>query len=411
MKTDNIFDFMQFDIQNIQESSIYEPTGMDFDKMRRITIDKVRTEYKPKKKTKKRFFAAIAAAALSVAVIGSTAAAMGAFDDLFNREIKTQDTDGSFTSVNISGVSDDVNVICNAITGDEHYVYATLTITKKDGTNFVDNTDDMVLMNYLYDHDGKQINCTTNGVDNSGSGSGNIYYSLTDTKTITAFVNYRQLSCSTIGQTLTVSDSSVFLNHKEKALFSDHSVDGETLTKKIQEINEIYTPQLKENQALVWDEHTEYSLVTRSLIPLNYKISIPTIQQNNTVQLDTSKSEIRMIKEADFRLSEAAASPYNLRLFINSSYNRALRYLSQEGAMDSTTVELENGDIVRCLSVACGKDENTGRYFIFYEFNEEHLGHGKICTIDPKKIKAIYFGETKIFGVNDNNNDDDLISE
>ena len=62
MKTNNIFDHMDKDRDNISEQTVIEDTGVNTDRVREIFMNKVNESKKTNKKSKKKVFVVLAAA-------------------------------------------------------------------------------------------------------------------------------------------------------------------------------------------------------------------------------------------------------------------------------------------------------------------------------------------------------------
>lgn len=399
MKTDNIFDLLLQDTEDIHEDSVAEKSDIDYNRIRKLAIKKVHSEKNTKNRKGKKRIIAVIAAALSVVIIGTTAAATGAFDELFNSKIKTQDTEGYYTPVNITGVSDEYNVVCSALTGDEHFAYTNLTITKKDGSTFINNTDNVFLQNDIGDQEAFEIECTG---DEDGTGDKYISYSFEDNKTINAFVYFRKTSRNIIGQTLQIKNHTVYANIIDSYVqeIDDLFTSGNYTNETFDALYEKYSSNLREDQKLMFhysepDKPTGV-IVTRIPIDLNFSIDIPLIHESNTYQLDLSDSKTIGYNGLNFELTSITVSPFSMIIEGTSPYSRPVSEIGFSGGLENIEVETENGEIVNCCFYGCNSDKQTGEFVIAVDFHERHHG-GKVCTIDPTKIKAIYTGETEIY--------------
>lgn len=402
MKTDNIFDLLLQDTENLPINSVSESTDADYSRIKKLTMKKLHCESTTKNRKGKKRIIAVIAAALSAVIIGTTAAATGAFDDLFNNKIKTQDTEGYYTPVNITGVSDKYNVVCSAVTGDEHFAYTNLTITKKDGGAFINNTDNVFLQNDTGDQEAFKIECTGN--DEDGTGDRYISYSFEDNKTINAFVYFRKTSRNIIGQTLQIKNYTVYANAIDSYVqeIDDLFTSGNYTNEAFDELYEKYSSNLREDQKLMF-HYSEPGkpagvIVTRIPIDLSFSIEIPLVQQSNTYQLDLSDSKTIDYNGSNFELNSITVSPFSMIISGISAYSRPVREIGLSGGLENIKIETENGETVNCCFYGCNSDKETGEFVIAVDFNESPHGGGKVCTIDPTKIKAIYMGETKIYG-------------
>ncbi len=399
MKTDNIFDLLLQDTENLPAESIIESVDVDYSRIKKLTMKKFHGEKTAKNRKGKKRIIAVIAAALSAVIIGTTAAATGAFDNLFNNKIKTQDTEGYYTPVNIIGVSEKYNVVCSAVTGDEHFAYTNLTITKKDGGEFVNSTDNVFLQNEIGDQDAFDIEYT-----GDGTGDEYISYSFEDKKTINAFVYFRKSSQSIIGQTLIIKNHTVYANIIDSYVqeIDDLFASGNYTNEAYDALYEKYSSNLREDQKLM--QHYSESgkptnvIVTRIPIDLSFTIDIPLVHESNTHKLDLPESRTIDHNGINFELTSITASPFSIIIEGTSPYSRPVKEIGYSGGLENIKVETENGKIVNCCFYGCNSDKETGEFVIAVDYNERTHGGGKVCTIDPTKIKAIYMGETKIYG-------------
>ena len=160
-----------------------------------------------------------------------------------------------------------------------------------------------------------------------------------------------------------------------------------------------YESQLTDDEIITHDESGQLNavLVTKKLMNIKYKISIPLVHQSNTYQLDLSETKSTLIGKADITLRSVKVSPYRMTILAYSSMWRPIREIAKSGGLDMI-IEMENGEQVLCDMYGSGSDPTTGEFIIAADFNERRNGGGKVCTIDTTNIRAIYMGETKICG-------------
>jgi len=142
-KTRNIFNYMLNEPENIDEKTIYENTGVNADNVKELVMNKIHeSKSADKKNRKKKITFTLIAAAAAVAVLGTTAAATGSFNSVFGELLAGEMKGGMYAGGNVQVQSDDLDINFKGIAGDKHEVYGMMTITKKDGSAFVENTDE-----------------------------------------------------------------------------------------------------------------------------------------------------------------------------------------------------------------------------------------------------------------------------
>ena len=173
MKTNNIFDHMDKDRDNISEQTVIEDTGVNTDRVREIFMNKVNESKKTNKKSKKKVFVVLAAAVAATLAVGTvTAGATGSFNNAFGQIFAGEADNGMFSGGNVNISSETLNIDFKGITGDQNKAYGLMDITNKDGNEFIsDPSCEFIYQNS--DDDSIDISCSRSLLDNITS---NLYY-------------------------------------------------------------------------------------------------------------------------------------------------------------------------------------------------------------------------------------------
>ncbi len=301
MKTNNIFDYMENDAENIDEASVIETTGVSTDNVKKLFMEKMNGQNKTVKKTKKHgkkkifVLAAAVAATLAVGTVGAGAA--GSFDEVFGEHFAGTKISGVYAGANVKVTSaEGYNTEFLGISGDRHNAMAAIKITKSDGTFYVpDDTKYTYVSPFLYgpvfDEDFAEItkkyslsdddvsytgsidvtkslwNQITNVFSNdNGAEGGSPEFILEDDKTLKYIGYYSGGKYGLIGETMSMYEPVVYLYSVKRDVMECNMDEGfdavgimtdsnhETYTPKAQEIAEKLTAvknNLKANEYLI----------------------------------------------------------------------------------------------------------------------------------------------------------------
>ena len=154
MKTNNIFDYMEHDIENIDEQTVLEETGVKTENVKEIFMSKLNSENKTTKKHGKKkivvVLAAAVAAALALGTVGAGAA--GSFNSVFGEHFAGERVKGVYAGGNISiETNSEYKAELLGISGDNYNAFAALSFKRADGKNFADNIEDYTVESHCMD--------------------------------------------------------------------------------------------------------------------------------------------------------------------------------------------------------------------------------------------------------------------
>ena len=405
MKTNELFDRMEYDTEQLDESTIVDPETVDPNAV--MCLVKQRMAQEPKKsahkKSKRKRVVSLAAAALVSAAICTTAIATGAFQTVFVGKIIEENPNASVLNVPIDYESDEVNLVCNGVSGDAHNMFASFTITKKDGSAFVENTDGLIIPHDPMTEDPSQViqmvECPTAVVnDAEHSYSGYIDYQFKDEKTLQAFLSYNSYGYDISGKPITMKQGKIFAYRLKDIIYQaerEPTPDGElsyNYKKNKQMLEQIaaeYQPKLKEGEAIRFDyDQLALRVVDRVEIPVNFAGSFTVDPGTVSRKLIEPPTEVD-INGSFCTLTEITATPFSLHI-------KADCFQEEEAAgyfIENLTVELKNGKIITAemesfRQVAeSGPDEGKVTANYIFARREDDF---QFIYIDPDDIVSIH---------------------
>ena len=122
MKTNNIFDHMDNDPDELNEQTVIEETGVRTENVKEIFKDMVKNNGKKKnKRSITKVFTILAAAAAATIAAGTiTAGATGSFNNVFGQIFAGEADNGMFSRGNVNISSETLNIDFKGITGDQN---------------------------------------------------------------------------------------------------------------------------------------------------------------------------------------------------------------------------------------------------------------------------------------------------
>ena len=367
---------------------------------------------KKKKHFNKKMFGFIAAAA-ALAVIGTSVIALNPLRDAFKGYIDIKDDVPIYAGDNVQIQSDKSNVELKGIICDDTMVFASLEITKKDGTPFTDDVDNSYIeLNgeenniVLFQEDKPDTN------DKEGlllSKCGTVEYKFADENTIKGFVifdNSNPYSKIDIqGKTLKVQNSTIWIYHKEKRIYNynefnnNAQFDYNIYKSQTAKIEEEYTHQLSSNEFIKceWQDHSMY-VISKTAVDVDYKISFKVNYTPQLMVLDIDKDKTYHIGKSCINLESVEVRP--LTVTIKGTYEGEYELEMLTGQTvnhkySAMSMEMKDGSVVRVGLEASGSGVKDGFILVYREYYDDNYNMMGINTDD---IKAIYFCDEKIYG-------------
>lgn len=408
MKTDNIFDLMYDDPDNNERTGTENKTIADSGSVESLVMKKITTSghLTMKKRRGRKLTAAFIAAALSVGILCTTVAATGLMDNIFGGRVEVKSESIPVTAPMLDVKSDDLDIVLDGMTGDDENIFAILTITKKDGSNFLESAEDIEIKSEEHENRDFVIKTASSSdkqfVINSQS---EVDYGLENEKTISAFLMIHKEK---------PDENSILISEKEikarrlvkilyqaqpeqredGSLFYSYRNNKELMEKYIED----YKPQLKENEIVVFDgERCAVCVFEEYMIPLEYEASFKSDISGESKEL-LGESVSVSTDNGSFVLTGLTATRTGLRLRAESVIGSDNPLLS--GC--SLIVNLKDGSSINAdYYTSFSKTFNTKELNnekgvtldLFYLFTERDNTYGiKFTPIDPKEIVSVTIG-------------------
>lgn len=418
MKTNNIFDHMDKDKDNISEQTVIEDTGVNTDRVREIFMNKVNESKKTNKKSKKKVFVVLAAAVAATLAVGTvTAGATGSFNNAFGQIFAGEAADGMYAGGNVSVKSDIVNIDFNGITGDKNEVYGLMALSNKDGKGFVENTDGYYLLSDDQNALNGNVHCTRSLADQLSAklyyrpdcGSGAIDYYFKEDGTIEALISYRDDEFNIIGETLTFNEDHVLLCHTDKVFYtwdefsklqSEHNDENDPFWKDgniIEQLNKKYSKDLKENQVITFDWQGSISIITQTKLDLGIEGSVKLNYKDTSVKFnDAAGKKTTYSGTRDMTVKELEVNPFSLKLDLLYPTNDPEELAEINSKLDpdaknTISVTLKDGTTYTDDNCPLYTSDNMER--LQYRFSENF----KQVVINPQNITKIVYNGTVLY--------------
>lgn len=391
MKTDNIFDYMNPDSENIEkidEQTVYEQTGIDPENVKEILMKKLHPS-KPKKHMTKRAVMTLIAAAVGIGILGTVSAgAAGSFNAVFGEHFAGEMVNGVYSGGNVHlTTNENLNGEFLGVAGDDKNVMAAIRLTKKDGSAFTedyknvftrsidigDETRNGMIDTMEDEDDGTAIKVTqalwsrifdrSDNVTQSfwsriidGSAGGIVeektHCIFSDNNTIQFYISYGTYNRNIKGETLTVKQKSLYVYHIDEYLFkNDDRYLSDEEEEQIKKITEERRSTLKDDQVMLFtDDEENYVIATKSKITLNldcscqlnYKNTDRCITPVDTEFGYTTADDGTFIPTTDKNISKYIS--YKMNDIQASSYQLSLDFTIDQGYY-LYDVSLDNEDV------------------------------------------------------------------
>ena len=441
-QTKNIFNYLQTDPENIDEKTIYENTGVNPDNVKELVMNKIHESKSVKKNTGKIIrFTLIAAAA--AAILGtSVAAAAGTFNPVFGQLFAGEAPNGAYTGGNVKVNSNDLDIDFAGVLGDANTAYSMMTITKKDGSAFVENSKDvMIAMSYNnyctgnvhivegteYDPPVKISHSLLENVfgDNRDH-SGKIFYYFEDDNTITAEVNLHDLK-NLIGSTMKINESKLMVWREDEVIFDKAALEkawglseeefekefgGDLLEAARKEYEKRTGHALAENQQVMYgfnengylldDEGHLHSIIVAhyDTIDFKYDISVKLNYKDTSVSFDDMIGKELNWNDHEQKITSFEVTPFKLTIETEFYYENPddIDYENDDTFFDhdaewyNLAITLDNGQTYYAENTGWGEemtDADTRMFEGYFEYSVFRDSNGNSAMINPSKIVSI----------------------
>lgn len=399
MKTNNIFDYMEFDVENIDESTVYETTGVKKENVREILMSKINNGTSEKKtgraNVKRRVTITLIAAAAAAALLGTTAAATGSFNSAFGKMFAGEPANGVYSGGKVTAKSDKLNIEFGGIVGDSDNVWGMMKLTNSDGSPFVETKDGVfVQSDYMvasYGLDTQKIQCTKSLLDSwmhKNSPYAEVTYQLEDADTIRAIIYYGDDESNIIGETLTAKETDIVIYRVDEVLYSWEEMQNAYNT--IPEDDKFWSnggfyekavaehkSDLKENQEVGYSEKglSLMTKVTSNLgyevsVKLNYKDSIKTFSEveGKEITFDGKTQTVGKLEVQPFTMKLSLYELGDFRVADDYVHDYEAEMLPSE--LDNLTIETDDGKVYTAHRYASqgSADEKHQEDTLTYQF-------------------------------------------
>ncbi len=397
METNNIFDHMERDIDDLSEQTIIEDTGVNTENVRVIFMKKVnadKTTTAAKKHNKKKVLIVLAAAVAATLAVGTvTAGAMGSFNSVFGEHFAGEKVNGIYSGGNIHIETDPLyEAELLGVAGDRYDAVAAVSFKRADGKNFADTTDgyyvepicinsanDGVIISDDKEEYGVKLTAFQELQHRFEGVNINEYafssYKLTSPDTIKGIYNIKRDTYELTGQKMEVAVTNLYLMHDVSDIdtldivFSENGIDELELDKnraaveqKIKEASQSLGENQIVHRTVECKENENGTLVvTMKFTVTDYeKLNV---QLKGSWNLNYKPNEIK--KEAvedtfsyqgvDYQVSDIEAGAFDTRITLNitngavSSDNQNAEYADswESGiASQEMKVTLTNGEVL-----------------------------------------------------------------
>ena len=414
-KTRNIFNYMLNEPENIDEKTIYENTGVNADNVKELVMNKIHESKSANKKNrKKKITFTLIAAAAAVAVLGTTAAAAGSFNSVFGEMLAGEMKGGMYAGGNVQVQSDELDIDFKGIAGDKHEVYGMMTITKKDGSAFVENADEYF---FAYEAYNQKVDCQFSPMNQlmgklwyfgQESNGGNITYTFKDTNTVNAIISYGS-QYNIIGETLTVNESKPLFYHTDKVICTAEETDE--FFSNIDENTDMsqaphltaqrkYENTLNENQIFTFDAKGNFVIASEYPFTLDYDLSVKLNYKDTTKYLNEAKGmKVSYNTCNDMTVTELEAHAFGLKLDMvyptdDMDKVRAIQSKFDDNIINHVEMTMQDGTVYTDNEGGFYQSDNMQR--IEFAFSSDDW---KKIVIDPNKITKVVYNGTTIYNV------------
>ncbi len=435
-KTNNIFDRMDKDIDELDEKTVIEETGVSADRVREIFMNKINNEAAApavknsgKKGSRKKVFVILAAAAAATIAAGTiTAGAMGSFNAAFGEHFAGERVNGIYSGSDIKiETADAYKAELLGITGDRNSVYASVSYKRADGGKFVENADGWYVQANLNTASYKVPEALSSGsveeydVDYSAiqqmqGGTGDSYkfstYTLSSEDTIKGIYHVERDDHETIGQTMTVNVEDLYLLHDIEELHSytvtwDENLDTDIFVREGTKADEIISEaekDLKDGQVILRHDSGYFDENGNAVITIAFTL---TEYEKLDVDMDGSwklnykaeeikqeiKDETYSLNDIEYKISEIETGALNMKVTLEvtggntsalSEENGMSIFASTVIAAKGSRITLKTGEEIDTKMVLfCETDGNKVTATVQYFMNNDWI------SVNPEEIESV----------------------
>lgn len=449
MKTNNnAFDKIMEDY-NLDHVIINE--GIDSEVIKNNAFEQLGLGGRKKKRFSKKAMISLIAAAVVAAVVGTSVIAAGQFKNVFDGYIIGDDDTPVYTGDNVKINSSKTDVTIQGITCDDTFLFAALEIKKKDGTPFVDSLDDTYILPYDYRalidrvwpecYDDQHVFFQELMPDEDDEDyewfmtdrTGEIKYDFADTKTIKGMVSYDNSSRYTRydrdnpeeygrydfqGKTLELREGKIYIYHKDEVIYRYKEVnnwadfDYDIYEKQTEKIKEKYTPLLKENQMIMYDQECKMVtndewyhddvlyIATVTPVDVDFVVTFDINYQPQKLVVDVDKDKTYQIGNMNMHFDSIEVYPFSI--YMDIRYEGKLDMDVFNGDSDKKPyghfgldIEMNDGKMIK---TGLGMSLNGGGNTVEVGYRQFTDEDGNLVQINTDNIKAIYLGGVKIYG-------------
>lgn len=395
MKNAFVFDICETDIADIPEASIVRDTGVQSAQVKKRVMAAVSKQPKPVRSIRKIVFSMIAAAA-AIAVIGTvTVGAAGGFNAAFGEFFAGSPANGVYSGSNLQIKSDQVAIDFCGIAGDDDQVMAMMKITNKDGSPFTDTADQVFINDFFHNPDYAPENEVHlhphlwGNLAGYKAGISDIHYTLKDSHTLYALIDYQDDACHVKGERLHAQAGTIYAFRPVRTLYTFTAADNDRKTEIAYEFRNDYTGQLSEKEVITLSEDLCHVIVAEKTdIPLDFELDVTLNYQSATRTLPVS-GKTYTDNETEWTVTALQAKSFTLQL---SAQTWELQHPEDVLYPDKISIVLNDGSsytaIPRSLGYLGGSSiiDTYGEFTQLYDYID---AQGTPAALDPDCIASV----------------------
>jgi|GEM_PF-4814654 len=407
MKTENIFDLLPYDPEELDERTVIRAADADSEHIRKAVLERIGKErQKPAVRGKKsRRFISLAAAVLVSAVLCMAVGARDMFSKVFDGDILMKGQRFSVGDTPYEGQSEAVNIRLEGVTGDDNTVCAVYTLTKKDGSDFLSSIVNRSVLFFEDDDTDRRISVQS-ATDGKTGISDNCYirYSILDSKTLKAFLYVKENKCGQKSR-ISVTEKSVYAYRPVRVLYRFEDSTNPLLSQrdqakkngeKYRRIVQEYEAQQKEHEVIrLYDG--KVILFEREEIQLNYSLSLQPEFTEESRELVTTPVSVALENNL-WTVERLTVNRFGMTLDMHTDkqtnsvqlFTEKIYFVLSDGMM--IKAEVSEGGTYHT------EDENGKQKYGFkgyYVFSERTNGY-VLTPINPQDVVAVIIGDVRL---------------